>query len=465
MKRSILASGGMFKSPRTILFLKPGSLLVVLLVLALFLAGISTSCRLKESGVKKPEVREEVPSGTSEEVLQEKEPAPVEITIWDSCGAKERLALVETNDNFLKKNPSIKIETRHFRSQEELEDQFEAASLAGSGPEILLLDVDSVYRLASFNVVREITGEVDYSRIIDGLVEISEWNGRNYIIPFRASDFLVFFYNKDLVEEVPDNFDTVVEYCKEVNDFKNQIYGWLLNATEPDWIIPFVGGYSDWIVDYSSYSLTLDNKATERTLEFLNYIYNEEKILPYGVSYEEMNQLFKSGNVSMIINGSWAIEEYKNAGLNFGISKIPVVWQGNKNPTPLISGIGFMINVNCYGDELEAVKSYIDYMLSEEVQLSWNASTQTFPVLKDIDKNAAFPGDQLVYNAFQQAKICRGKPYDELIRVIRDAIRTNVENVIRGNITPSEAVVKIQEDAIKLRSEEIIIKETPEEDT
>ncbi|MBC7333691.1 MAG: extracellular solute-binding protein [Actinobacteria bacterium] len=457
MHRKINAQENNIQKKRTFLLLV---VYVLLCILCVLLTLVFTSCKTREAGIAKNESQKEVSESTSEEALREEEPVQkVEITIWDSCEAKERLALVESNDNFMKENPSIKIETRHFRSQEELEDQFEAASLAGSGPELVLMSMDSMIRLASSNVLKEITSEVDYNRIIDGLVEISRYNGRNYIIPFRSSDFLVFFYNKDLVEEAPTNFEGVIEHCKKVNDFKKQIYGWLLNEAEPDWIIPFIGGYSDWIVDYDSYSLALDNKATEKTLEFLNYIYSEEKILPYEVGYEEMNQLFKNGSVSMIINGTWAIEEYKNGGLNFGISKIPIAWQGSKNPTPLISGTGFMINVNCYGNELEAIKAYIDYMLSEEIQISWTWNTQSFPVLKDIDSNSTFSNDELIYEAFQQAKICRGKPYDKLMRVIRDAFRTNIENVIRGNITPSEAVVKIQEDAIKLRSEGLDVEE------
>ncbi|GAH26675.1 unnamed protein product, partial [marine sediment metagenome] len=95
-------------------------------------------------------------------------------------------------DGFVSENSNVNVETRHFRSQEELEDQFEAASLAGAGPELLLLDFDGVQRLGPGSVVKEIVDEVDYALILDGLVEISEYiNGKDYIVPFRSYDFLV----------------------------------------------------------------------------------------------------------------------------------------------------------------------------------------------------------------------------------------------------------------------------------
>lgn len=441
----------------------PVRLIIMSIALSLFFLLNTSSCNLinpqveDDMGKAKEEVMEE---GEGEITAGEK--SITQITLWDCLDPKERFALIESVDNFMVENEYIDIEIGHFRNQEELEDQFEAASLAGAGPELMLIDFDSVQRLVPGNVVKEIVDEADYSLFLGGLVEISEYNNRNYVIPFRSFDFLALFYNKDLIDKPPMDFEEVIEYCKEVNNFKEWTYGFLLNASEPDWIIPFIGGYADWIVDYGSDSLTLDTNATVKTMEFLTYIYNEEKILPYNIEYGEINELFKSGNAHMIINNIRSIKEYQEAGLNFGVSKVPRAWQSNKYPTPLISGLGFIINLNCYGSELEAVNKFIQYMLTEEVQIDWTSNTDTFPVLENIDRNEKVRNDDIVYGAFQQAKLCRGKPHEELIRVIRDAIRDNVKNVISGDMLPGDAALKIQEDALRLRSGAISVEEAAE---
>ena len=442
-------------------------LVTLFTILLFFFLSITVSCNLWDSqaGVDSRDLAGDEAADMEGE-SESGEKIPSLITVWDCSEPEEKLALINSIEDFMRENSHIEIETRHFRNREELEDQFEAASLAGSGPELLLADLDSVQRLAPGNVLKEINdGEngFDYSLIIDGLVEVSEYNRRKYIIPFRGADFLMLFYNKDILEEPPKSFEEVVEYCKGVNNFRQRIYGFLLNSSEPDWVIPFIGGYSDWIVDYSSNSLTLGTEATEKAMEFLTYIYNEEKILPYNMEYSEINDLFKSGNAHMIINDLSSIEEYQEAGLNFGVSRIPRVLRGNKYPTPLISGFGFMINVNCYGNELEAVNEFIDYMMTEEVQIDWNSDTQTVPVIKSIDNNVMIINDDIIYGAFQQAKLCRGKPYERLIMVIRDAIRDNVENVISGDLLPADAALIIQEDALRLRSGEILVEEPEEE--
>ena len=78
--------------------------------------------------------------------------------------------------------------------------------------------------------------------------------------------------------------------------------------------------------------------------------------MPFEIGYENINEAFKSGEVDMIINGTWAINEYKEAGINFGVAKIPKVSDAITNPTPMISGLGFVVNVTCSNENFEVVK-------------------------------------------------------------------------------------------------------------
>jgi len=440
------------------LTLKDLRILIIILAIIILAAGLF-SCKNFGQKTSEESIENITESTTAQDQQQQSELNTIEINIWDSVNPKERIALMDSVEDFMGLNSTVKINSRHFRSDEELLDQFEAASLAGSGPEILLSRLEAAQRLAASSVIRPIENEIDYTNIIAGLNEISSFNGEKYVIPFRAMDFLMLFYNKDLVSTVPGDFTSLIEYCKEVNKPKEQIYGFLLNSKEPDWIIPFIGGYQDWIIDYNTNSITLNSQATVKTLEFLVKIFNEDKIQPFDIEYEEINNSFKSGNTHMIINGNWAIDEYKEAKLNFGVAKIPVVWEGFKNPTPMIDGIGFMLNTNYYGDKLEAAKKLIEYLMSEDVQANWNSSTQTVSVLKNVADSSQVKDDPILQTATEQEKICRGKPSEGIIRVIRDAIRINFENVIMGNITPQEAVLKMQEDAIKLKSGNLKVEE------
>ena len=347
-------------------------------------------------------------------------------------------------------NKNIKIITRHFRSDEELADQFKAASLAGAGAEVILANIATSADLAKSKVIRQVPEEMEYADIISGLAEISKFENDNYIIPFRAFDFLLLYYNRDLVSDVPLNFNDLIQYCRQVNNPPENMWGFLFNLYEPEWVLPLIGGYQDWVYDYSTGSISLESEAMINTLEMLLTIYNDEKILPYGYGYEEINNAFINGNAHMIINGNWAAEEYLNAGIDFGISKIPVVIEGFKNPTPMVDGIGFMFNANSYGREFVAASQLVNYLMSEETQLSWSLKTKTLPVFSSIDSLAQVKENEVLYSQIQQLKICRGRIDENALRVIIDAININLENVMAGNISPEDAAAKMQEDAINL---------------
>jgi ABC-type glycerol-3-phosphate transport system substrate-binding protein len=441
--------------------------LVLILLAALVLTG-STGCNLFNDETGETEENTAVEEET--EIPEEEEISGdliTTVTLWDCLEPLERMTFMESRDNFVSSFRDINIETRHFRSQEELQDQFEAASLAGAGPEIILLDLDGVQRLAPSNVTKEIVDEVDYALMLEGLSEISTYNNKNYIVPFRSYDFLTFYYNKDIIENPPSDFEEVLEYSQNLSgseDFVEGTYGFILNESEADWIIPFIGGYNGWIIDYSTNSLTLDSQATQMTLEFLDHAYNQNQILQAGMEYGEINELFKNSGVHMIIDHYSAAEEYIEAGINIGLSKIPRVWGGTRYPTPMISGLGFMINTNTYGVELDAVREFIDFMLTEEIQLVWNGNTSTLPVLESIDSSEDFGQDIILNNAFEQAKICRGKPFDQILMVIRNAISDNVDSLLAGDILPADAALKIQEDAIRLRSGALPLKKSSEQE-
>ena len=147
---------------------------ILLLLVALVLSGAAAGCNLFDGETAGPEEDPAVEEET--EITEEEEISGdliTTITLWDCLEPRERMAFMESRDSFVSSFRDINIETRHFRSQEELQDQFEAASLAGAGPEIILLDLDGVQRLAPSNVIKEIVDEVDYALILEGLREIS----------------------------------------------------------------------------------------------------------------------------------------------------------------------------------------------------------------------------------------------------------------------------------------------------
>jgi len=382
------------------------------------------------------------------------------ITFWSNCEPKERLFLLDNIKSFENENPTINIETDHFRNEEELIDIFSAASLAGAGPDVILLNIGSMKKLAKENVLKDLSTEFDYGGFLPGLSELTFFDKKRYAIPFNSSDFLLLFYNKEIITQIPSNFEELVAFSKEYTNTSKNTYGFLLNAKQPEWVIPFTGGYMDWIYDYDTGTINLNNQSVQKTLSFLNELYNTEKIMPFDIEYEEINESFKTGETAMIINGSWAIEEYAQEGIDFGVAKIPKAIGAFTNPTPMITGLGFMVNINSTSQSFESTKKFIDFMLSKDIQKAWMLNTSSFPAVEGIEKEDLM-SNEIYYNALLQAKICRGQIPEEDLRLIRDVIKLNLESVIAGNISVEDASSKMQEDIIKMKSGQLKIEDYP----
>jgi ABC-type glycerol-3-phosphate transport system substrate-binding protein len=420
-------------------------------VSAFFLASVLSSCGLFEKNVS-DETSEsaETQETASETSAQEETVTITDLDIWTKIEPQQQVELTNSIEIFTGMNPEIKTTTRNFRSNEELIDQFTAASLAGAGADLIITEIGSLEDLARAGVIKPLEPELSNTDILKGPAEMSYFDGKMYALPFRAFDFLMLFYNREFMEEPPGDFDALIEYCKQVNKPSEQLWGFLLNWKEPEWVLPFCGGFGDWIYDYDSGSIFLDSEAMTETLRFLDDIYNVRKTLPLEVEYEDINTAFINKTAHMVINGNWAVEEYIKAGLDFGTAQIPVAPGGFKNPTPMINCTGFMFNINSYGARYEAAKEFAGFLLSEEMQISWTERTQTLPVLKSLTGNTAITADPVLFNQFKQAIICRGKVPEDALRVIIDSMRLNIENVMYGNLSPEDAAKKMQEDAIKL---------------
>ncbi|MGL4452778.1 MAG: extracellular solute-binding protein, partial [Sarcina sp.] len=66
-----------------------------------------------------------------------------EITLWEQMEPAVRPTYIKIVDEFMKKNPDVKVNVVHY-SNEDLRTQFQNASLAGQGPDIVYGPNDNI---------------------------------------------------------------------------------------------------------------------------------------------------------------------------------------------------------------------------------------------------------------------------------------------------------------------------------
>ncbi len=71
--------------------------------------------------------------------------------------------------------------------------------------------------------------------------------------------------------------------------------------------------------------------------------------MPVECDYDAADALFKEGKAAMLINGDWSLTSYQmpevRKKVDLGVARIPMISQTGLWPTPMTSGIYFMLPI------------------------------------------------------------------------------------------------------------------------
>ncbi len=79
--------------------------------------------------------------------------APTKVTLWHQMVVSERVVLDEMIEQFNREHPDIQVRAL-YKETEELRSGFQAAALAGSGPELVFGPSDSLGAFVTMGIVQ-----------------------------------------------------------------------------------------------------------------------------------------------------------------------------------------------------------------------------------------------------------------------------------------------------------------------
>ena len=207
-----------------------------------------------------------------------------------------------------------------------IRDQFLVAAPAGEGPDIIVIAHDQLPTLITSGLVAEINLGAKAAEFDPETLKAFSYSGKQYGMPY-ARENLGFFYNADLVTEVPTTWQVVYALSKELMDAGKVQYGIVLAGSSYD-AYPWMtsqGGYifgQDANGNYVPSDLGVGGegmiKFGEMALQWKN-----DGVLSENLDNTTAKSMFLNGDVAFIMNGPWEINNLKTSGLNFGIAKFP----------------------------------------------------------------------------------------------------------------------------------------------
>lgn len=305
-------------------------------------------------------------------------------------------------------------------------------------PDIVLLDNPDHASYAAMGIFADITDKFDVSTYYDGPVNSCTLDERLYGVPF-GSNCLLLYYNEDMLSaanrEVPTTWDELLDTAKACS--KDNVSGFAHCSLQNE---EGTFNFLTWVWSTGATSYEINSPQGIKALTAVQKMVEEGAMTKEAINWTQgdtMNQ-FISGNLAMMINGTWQVETMRTEvpDLNWGVAPIPMDVQQ-------ASGLGGENYAVIAGGNEAAAVDFLKFATEEENCLyMMNAMGYISSDSKIAEKQ--FKGDE-VYEAFVEEMNyahARG-PMPEWPDV-SDAISLAFNEVMTGASTPEDAAAKAQ---------------------
>jgi maltose-binding protein MalE len=365
------------------------------------------------------------------------------IVIWEQMDPEERVRFEANLAAFKQVHPGVEIQHTPYET-EQLRTQFQTAASGGGGPDLVFGPSDQVGPLSLLKTIQPLDQALPagfFDRFIP--TSLDTLAGHLWAAPDQVGNHLVLCYNRKLVPQAPTTAEEFVALAKKLT--RSGVYGFAMNVTEPYWLVPFLGGYGGWIMDAQA-NPTLDSPAMAQALAFVKSL-RDQRLMPQESDYQIAETLFKEGKAAMIVNGPWSWSAYRKAGVDLGIAPIFRL-PGGRWAQPMVASKGYSISVNVTKEKLPLVTELLTFLTSPEAELRSVRELAILPSHRDAYRDSTLLQDP--YLAVSMIAIEKGRrmPVVPEMRVIWDAMRPEMQNVMNGVKTPAQAAKDMQKAAV-----------------
>jgi multiple sugar transport system substrate-binding protein len=252
----------------------------------------------------------------------------------------------------------------------------------------------------------DLTDKVEQLPFLDDLspahMALGTYEGANYAVPFAAEgSFLI--YNRGLFEEAgldpdspPTNWEEILEAARAITALGDDTYGYYFAGScagcNAFTFLPYIWASGGDVLSADYSEPTLDDPMVRAALEFYRTMW-EEGLIPEGAEIDngaDFVNAFGSGKIGMAGTGAFGISTYKNdhPEIDFGVTLLP----GMEGGTASFGG-GDVIGIPTGSPYIEEAWEFIEWLLTEEVQLGLYAANNNLPLRLSLSDNEYFEAD------------------------------------------------------------------------
>lgn len=366
------------------------------------------------------------------------------LVVWEDLNKAHSIDMAVAD---FEKNNDCKVVVREFNPVNHLE----LADSSDEKPDVFIIISDKAdYAKESGRIER-----------LDYMPDVKDLYLENSVKPFSFDDgiyaqprdieALVVFYNKDIISHPADTFDDYIRLAKvRKRDGKYGLIGKFDNFYYSYGFLSAFGAYTFGKKSDGSIDLTDLGFNKYEAVDAIEYIWN------YACNYQPqsvqdkngldvIDDLFVKGEAAAVISGPWRYDKYANGHVNFGVSKLPLLPNGN-SPTPFYGVKGYVVSSDSKHKEL--AKKFVRLLDEPAYAMDRYIATHEVPVLKSLITNPEISGDEMVSAVLAQVKDADLMPANMKIVELWATMNECLSDVISGKksarAAANEAVNKIK---------------------
>lgn len=269
----------------------------------------------------------------------------------------------------------------------------------------------------------------------DAALNALTFAGELYGLP-KAIETSALVYNKDLISAPPTTWEQLLALAEQNTNRAENKFGFLLdyrNFYFVHGIFAGMGGHVFKFTDgkYDTADIGLNNAGAVAAVGLIKELI-ARNLVPVATDYNQMDSQFVEGRTAMIVNGPWAIKNYRERGINVGVAVLPKLPNGRNQGS--FSGVkGWYLSA--FTKHPYWATKLIELMTSKSSLESRFADTGEIPPRDDIAI-----ADPIAAGFLAQAEFAMPMPNVPEMGPVWGAIGAAIEVVARDNVPVQKAL-------------------------
>lgn len=375
------------------------------------------------------------------------------LTVWAAMNADELRALRDIAERFEREadKPVRIVEIGLF----EITTKLELAAPAGKGPDIVTVAHTSVGTLALMGLLAP-AGDLSglTARYPAPLVDAYRYRGVLMGIPLTVESYGL-IVNEGLVERPPDTWEDLFDRAERMTvdtdgDGAPDTYGFLIDPTNFYFTFPFYDARGAYLFGrtpaggMNTTDLGFCTDGGAEALGLLTCLTLDRRLVPIGITYPVIANLFSRGRLAMTVYGTYLIPQWEKAGIRTGYYPLPSFRDGTRG-RPLSTLMG--LAVSAYANDPDTSRRFIAFLLSPENLRRFFELSGTKLVMADpgVYRDEDFTAVPYLRTAIEIAADSCPFPNVPEGDLVWDATSGAAEAALTGAVTPRQALCDMQD--------------------